>query len=457
MARNNANINKEFDNVRSRLKSLNSRVKKLSTARPTTRRKKTPEELKEELKNVTLEDMRAKLKHINSYLRKKLEPEPLAVSKETVQEEVEEQIVDEGSEQTEAVVEELATSVALPSAADEDEKKAPERLGVGLDLGTAYLVASREVESTKVFVKNERNAFLSVRADQSTIELLERLKIKYASLGDNMFVIGNLALNLANIFNREVQRSMNLGILNPTESDSIPIIKLIVQHILWPPRSDKEICCFSIPANPIDRDQDTIYHRGVFEGILRSLGFNAITIDEGYAVVLSELEYKDFTGIGVSCGGGMVNVCASYRSVPILSFSITRGGDWIDQSAASVLGIPISKATTLKEQGMNLVSPSGREQEAIAIYYRNYIRYFLESMSQVFGQSNDTPQFKEPVDIVFAGGSSLVGGFLEVVKEEMKSIKIGFSVGEIKKSEEPFTSVTRGCLFHAINSQLEDY
>jgi len=183
---------------------------------------------------------------------------------------------------------------------------------------------------------------------------------------------------------------MSMGILNPSESESISIIKLIVQNILWPPRKSDEVCCFSVPANPVDRNQDTIYHRSVFEGILKTLGFEAIVIDEGYAVVLSELEYRNFTGIGVSCGGGMVNVCAAYRSVPLISFSMTRGGDWIDQSAAKVLNIPISQVTTIKELGINLKSPKTREEEALAIYYRNYIRYFLENMSQVFTKSKET-------------------------------------------------------------------
>ncbi|MBF0384239.1 MAG: hypothetical protein HQL27_00055 [Candidatus Omnitrophica bacterium] len=451
-------LNQELEDVRSKLRNLNTRVKSLSSPRARLHRDKhgKPEPaVIEEVKNISLEEMRDKLKVINQYLRKKLAPETIAVSKETESEAVEDQIIPDSKEIAEVQSEEKTTSVNLPSSGEQQEKKAPERLGVGLDLGTAYLVASREVDGSRVFVKTERNAFLSVRADQATKELLEKLRIKYGSLGSNLYVLGNLALSLANIFNREVQRSMSMGILNPSEAESIPMIKLIVQNILWSPRNENEICCFSVPASPIDRDQDTIYHRGVFEGILRALGFNPVVIDEGYAVVLSELEYKDFTGIGVSCGGGMVNVCASFRSVPALSFSITRGGDWIDKSAATVLNIPVSQVTTIKEQGMNLLGPKTREEEALTIYYRNYIRYFLESMAKVFGNAKETPQFRDPVDIVFAGGSSLVGGFLEVVKEEIKNVRLGITVGEIKKSDEPFTSVTRGCLFHAINTQQE--
>ena len=402
--------------------------------------------------------MREKLRLINDYLRRRMRGEdverPLELEvpvKEIVTEFTPSPIEEAEEHIEEEPVEEKAT-FELPKAAASRTKKTSERTGVGLDLGTSYIVAAREVEANRVFVKNERNAFLSVRDDASTRELLSKLKIKYAALEDNMYVLGNLALELANIFNRETQRSMSVGILNPSEGQSIPILKLLVENILWAPRSENEVCCFSIPAQPIDREQDTVYHRGVFEGILRGIGFEPLIVDEGYAVILSELEYKDFSGIGVSCGGGMVNICAAFKSVPILSFSITRGGDWIDKSAASVLGVHTSRITLLKEQGVSLKRPKTREEEAIAIYYRNYIHYFLENIAQVFGKSKDTPKFKEPVDIVFAGGSSMVGDFLGVVKEEIKSVNMGFAIGDLKLSEEPFTSVSRGCLFHAINS-----
>lgn len=332
------------------------------------------------------------------------------------------------------------------------KKPISQRLGVGLDLGTSYIVAAHEIEEMSVFIKSERNAFLSVRCDQVTKDLLTKLKLRYAVSNNIMYVLGRSALDLATIFNREVQRSMSYGILNPLEAKSIPMIKLLVQSILWIPREQGEICCFSVPAAPVDRDQDTVYHRSVFDGMLKSIGFEPITIDEGYAVVLSELAYKDFTGIGISCGGGLVNVCASFKSVPALSFSISRGGDWIDASAASVLGIPAAAVTAVKERGMNIKAPSGREEEAIAIYYRDLIHYILETISGVFSKSASAPQFNKPVDIIFAGGTSMVGGFLDVVKEEIDVVGAGLPVGDVLRAEEPFTSVARGCLFSAVNA-----
>ena len=36
--------------------------------------------------------------------------------------------------------------------------------------------------------------------------------------------------------------------------------------------------------------------------------------------------------------GGLCNVCLAYLSVPVFSFSIPKGGDFIDSSVAEVRG-----------------------------------------------------------------------------------------------------------------------
>ncbi|MFT5207588.1 MAG: hypothetical protein ACI9CF_001344 [Candidatus Omnitrophota bacterium] len=456
---------KKLKAVRERLKMLNQRVRRDAGANNPHRLAQISSSRIRNRGASSLEEMRDKLRTINSVLRKKLDgeeitPEDLVVKAtpkpkpmaKAVSSATEIELTEEVLEEVSSKQAEKTSDFALPDQGDKTSSDTAERIGVGLDLGTAYLTGAREKNGSKVFVKHERNAFLSVRGDPSTVSLLNRLKIRYVEMGENMFVLGSVALDLGNIFNREIKRTMSMGILNPSEAAGIPVIKLLIEHILWEPRVKDEICCFSIPAKPVDRDQDTIYHKGVFEALLKSIGFKPMVIDEGYAVVLSEMASSEFTGIGVSCGGGMVNACAAFKSMPVLSFSITRGGDWIDTKASEVLGIPKGQVTIAKESGINIQKPEGREADAIAIYYRNYIHYFLEQLSEVFASSKDKPDYRDPVEIVFAGGSSMVNGFLEVVKEELLTIDMGFEIGTVRRAEEPFTSVARGCLFHAINS-----
>lgn len=478
--KNNISINSEFDDLSGKLEELNQHIQNHSS-QPLKSRLTTETQDMQHSQKIPSVEMRDRLRSVNEYLRGFLLQEAAKSHKEYIEKAVEvpvpikwkerrakalpEKVIHETiqksqSERKEVPVEILSeegTALRFPQTIASNQIPTSQEFGVGIDLGASCLVATRKTQDEGVFVKTERNAFLSVRDDKAAQDLLTKLKVKYVSINEQTFVLGNSALDFASMFKRETRRPMRSGILDPSEAESIPIIKLLMQHVLWSPRRQGEVCCFPVPANPIDTGRDVIYQKGIFEGILKSLNFEPIIIDKGYAVVLSELEYSDFTGIGISCGSGMVNICAAYKTVPIASFSIARGGDWVDQNAASALGLSASEVAAIKGRGISLKAPASREEEAISIYYRSYIHYFLEIMANAFGKSSQTPQFKDPVDIVFAGEASLANDFLDVVREELHTVKFGLPLGAIKRSADPLTSVSRGCLFHAINSDKNNY
>src|SRR5207245_6264056 len=101
-----------------------------------------------------------------------------------------------------------------------------------------------------------------------------------------------------------------------------------------------------VPAPDFGVNDDKFtFHETTLRECLRELGYEPKSISEGLAVVYGELGDSNFTGIGVSCGGGMCNVCLAYLSVPVISFSVSRGGDYIDSSSAE--SIP-DLATTVR-------------------------------------------------------------------------------------------------------------
>ena len=65
------------------------------------------------------------------------------------------------------------------------------------------------------------------------------------------------------------------------------------------------------------------------------MGYNAKGINEGLAVVFAELERENFSGIGISCGGGMCNVALAFMSIPVMTFSINKAGDYIDRNVGT--------------------------------------------------------------------------------------------------------------------------
>ncbi|TET37573.1 MAG: hypothetical protein E3J72_05570 [Planctomycetota bacterium] len=324
-------------------------------------------------------------------------------------------------------------------------------LGKGLDIGTANFVSAVQDNTGDLTVKMQRNAFIDVNADDFTRNMLTKLNVQYVVLSDKMIVIGDPAFELANIFNRETRRPMRDGLISPKEADALPIMKLLLESILGDPRVPRETVYFSVPGEPIDSDMNVIYHKGIFHGLLSKLGYNAKDMLEGHAVIFSELAEEDFSGIGISCGGGMFNVCVSYKTIPALAFSTSRGGDWIDGNTAAVLGIKISKATAIKEKGIDLTNPKNREEEAVIIYYRNLIEYTLTNIKSRFESSEGMPSFPEAVDIVCSGGTAMAGGFVEIFQDVFDSIKFPIAIKNIRRSEEPLHAVAKGCLVAALS------
>lgn len=326
-------------------------------------------------------------------------------------------------------------------------------LGRGLDIGTANLVCGARTLGGETIIRAQRNAFIDIVSNPFTKNMLTKLDVNYVVSDGALCVLGDPAFEFANIFNRNMRRPMKNGFISPEETDALPMIKILVENIVGPPREEGEVCYFSVPAEPIDMSMNVIYHKGIFEGILRRLGYNPRAMIEGHAVVFGELADEDFTGIGISCGGGLFNVCVCYKTVPAISFSICRGGDWIDENVARVTGVPVSRATFVKERGVNLAAPRNRVEEAIAIYYRNLITYTLDALRHEFSRSRSLPTFPEPVVIACAGGTTLIEGFTEIFREEFEGSGFPIEVKEIRRAADPLNSVARGLLVASISEK----
>ncbi|HBR14194.1 MAG TPA: hypothetical protein DD723_01435 [Candidatus Omnitrophica bacterium] len=321
----------------------------------------------------------------------------------------------------------------------------------GLDVGTMNLVGAEQSADGKIKMKLIRHTFLDIDVNTFTKNMLKKQKVQYAELGNKVYVLGDSAFELANIMNKTVRRPMQDGVISPNEVDALPIFGLLVDAVLGKPDEKGQACYYSIPADPIDANYNIVYHSSVIAGALKNLGYTPKPLNEGHAVVFAELAEKDFTGIAISCGGGMFNVCVCYKTIPAVSFSTSRAGDWIDKNVAQVLGIKVNRATAIKEKGINISKPANREEEAVVIYYRNLINYTLTNIKNKFEKAEQMPQFPEPVDIVCAGGSSMIKGFIDLFKEELKKMSFPIPISDVRLAEEPLYATAKGCLLAGLS------
>ncbi len=320
---------------------------------------------------------------------------------------------------------------------------------VGIDIGTENLVVASQEEDGSIGIGHQRNAFIEVPGgDEFTRKMINNRGLSHAERDGNLYVLGDEAFELARILNKDPQRPMDRGVLSPDETDAIPIISMFLEELVGKAKGNSK-AVFSIPADPIDTDFDAAFHESIFNEMLGDLGYETSSIYEGHAAVLAELEDNNFTGIAASFGAGMTNCCIAFESIPAVVLATSRGGRWIDERASKVAGVKQSKVTGTKEDGVNLLDPDGRIEKAISIYYRELLTWTLENIAKKFKESQDVPEFTDPVPLVATGGTASAEGFADLFLDVYEEIGFPIEIRDFRVAEDPLNSVCKGALVHA--------
>ena len=317
----------------------------------------------------------------------------------------------------------------------------------GLDIGTMNIICAVKDREDIVFTQ-QRNAFMELDSSDLTKTMLDISKVLYIERKNGISLLGEDAFKFATIFEKEARRPMTHGIISPKEKDAIPIMKLIVSEVLGQPKTPNEVLYISTPADPIDTDMNVLYHKKTMEMLTRSMKYDTHVIDEGLAVIYSELSDNNFTGIGISVGAGMTNVTLAYLATPLMSFSIARGGDWIDEQAAKSTGMPKEHVTATKEKISKLGKDvkMGSVEGALTVYYDALITYVIKNLDRKLAEITP-PKVAFPVAI--AGGSAQPEGFFELFEKRLKEANLKVELAKIKHVKDPILSVARGCLIAA--------
>jgi nucleoid DNA-binding protein len=334
-----------------------------------------------------------------------------------------------------------------------NESAASHNTALGLDVGTSRLVlAGGSVD--KVKTESELNAFITVPYSKFTENILKQNKIHYYlnEATANLQVFGNEAGRFANVFNIETRRPMMGGTLNPDEEYSMSVIQAIINQLVKK-NGNGENLRFSVPGPGRDGSAaaDLVYHEAMLKKLLDSKGYQSKGVNEGLAVVFAELEKDNFSGIGISCGGGMCNVALAFMSIPVMTFSTSKAGDYIDRSVASVTGEVATRIRLIKEESLDLSrTPENKFESALHIYYDDVILSLVESLRNALSEAKNMPGTEKPVPIVLSGGTAMPKGFLEKFQQAIERDKFPLAISEIRMAKDPLTGTARGCLIAAL-------
>ena len=229
------------------------------------------------------------------------------------------------------------------------------------------------------------------------------------------------------------------------------VLESIMRSLIPKAKTQGEVLSFSVPAAAEGREAELVYHEASLRRFFETLGYRAVAINEGLAVIFSELEDQNFTGIGISCGGGMCNVALAYLSIPSLLFGIPKGGDYIDNSVGSVVNEPSTRIKTIKEEKFDLTKPpTDKLEKALHIYYEDLVDALVESIRKAVSKADKLPRSHRPLPIVIAGGTSKPKGFKELFEKSMKSRPFPIDISEIRVASDPVTATARGALIAAL-------
>ncbi|MGE0453710.1 MAG: hypothetical protein AB7O37_12710 [Vicinamibacteria bacterium] len=321
---------------------------------------------------------------------------------------------------------------------------------LGIDVGTSKVVVARK-KGKDIEAASELNAFIPVPYSRITESMLGQNNIQYYREGDELIIYGTATEKFANMFNANTRRPMAKGMLNPRERFAMPVLEAIIQNLIPKSRVAGEVLAFSVPASLEGAEADLTYHEATLRGHFESLGYKAVAINEGLAVVFSELEEENFTGIGISCGGGMCNGTLAFLSIPTIMFSIPKGGDFIDTSAGAVVNEAATRVRVLKEEGLDLTrAPKDKLEKAVHIYYEDLVLSLTEALRRAVSAAEKLPKTDRPIPIVLSGGTAKPRGFKETFEKALRSRPLPIEIGQVRVASDPLTATARGALIAAL-------
>ena len=321
---------------------------------------------------------------------------------------------------------------------------------IGLDVGTSRIVAARKTEKGYKY-DAQLNAFLTLPYSKLAASLLQKEHVFHEVRDDELVVVGNDAEKFAEVFHVDVRRPMANGVLNPTESHSLSVIRRIITELIGKAAVEGQKVFFSVPAPSATGDLGLTYHAASIRHILAELNYTATPIEEGLSVVFGELSASDYSGIGISCGSGLCNVCLAVLAVPVFSFSVPKAGDYIDAQAALVTGELATRMRVQKEQSCSLNGLLGdRVNNALTIYYREMITNLVDNLRAQVSTSHRLPRFSQSVPLVLSGGSAMPKGFLEQFTTALNASDFPIKLSEIRLSPDPLNATARGALMAAL-------
>jgi len=316
---------------------------------------------------------------------------------------------------------------------------------LGLDVGTSRVVLAQRAGDEYQY-ESQLNAFVTIPFSKLTASVLEKEGVPHTIQGGEIIVHGNESEKFAELMNTEIRRTMTRGTLDAKEPESLSLIRQIIASLTGDASPDSKIC-FTVPAAPLGSEENVTYHESTVRQMLGEMGYRTKSINEGLAVIYGELENNNYTGIGISFGGGLCNVAMAYLSVPVLSFSVAKAGDYIDSSAASVTGERVNRIRMAKEETFHFNGfHADKIQQVLSVYYDEVITSVVTGLKDALATTRNLPRIGKPIPLVLSGGTALPEGFRDRFDKAVREAELRVQISEVRMAANPLNAAAKGAL-----------
>jgi hypothetical protein len=351
---------------------------------------------------------------------------------------------------------------------------------IGIDVGTYTIVSARREESGDIGYREEVNGFFEIKLSPATRPMFEMVRASGAPVYEIpeksiAYILGKKAREVAFAWSsvlggkdRESEafnRTMCDGIISTRDSrQSFNVLRMMVSSLVYPVPGNGTPIAYSYPGVPIDKSGlDPEYHARVIGQMLADVDGvkpDAYPVNEAMAIVEAEASGHGYTALAISFGAGMTNCAFSMMGIPIFTFSIVGGGDWIDRNVAKSTGTDPVVANQVKmgedtgSGGIDLMATPHGENEhimrSIRTHYEILVDRVVAGIEQFVRQKQAKVLETSRPPVIVAGGTASPKGFVELFAARLAAADLGgFKIGDVRKADRNLYTVAKGLLLNA--------
>jgi len=147
----------------------------------------------------------------------------------------------------------------------------------------------------------------------------------------------------------------------------------------------------------------------------------------------------------------MCNVCLSYLSFPVITFSMQSAGDYIDEMVVAVIAEPATKIKGIKEEELDLSrDPKDNIHTALHIFYDDLIYKLLNNLQRALTSTDNIPKIAKSIPIVLSGGTALPRGLKDRFNKVLDKIDLPVEISDVRLAEDPINTTAKGALIMAM-------